>query len=140
MKSLLKLGLIRVGGFTISSLTMIKDLFSLGPHSNLTFFLIMSCRGFIILEKLWTNPRTKFIFPRKDYIDFLLCGNKILEMASIVSSSTLSLTLIPRILEDFLHLLQKWTSQYLEKCHIFCIYQIFSRVDENDIFYYLKTH
>jgi hypothetical protein len=40
----------------------------------------MSWRGLIILTKLGTNLLTKLIFPRKDFMDFLLHGNGILEI------------------------------------------------------------
>jgi hypothetical protein len=82
MKSLSKFGINRARDFSIYSLILAKDSFFLGPHLNLAFLFIMSCKGFTVSEKLGTSLLTIFFFLRKDCIDFLLW---ILEIISILS-------------------------------------------------------
>jgi hypothetical protein len=90
MKSSLKSWILKYGIFSISSLILMKDYFSLGPHLDSSFFLIMSCKGFTVSETFGTNLHTKLIFPRKDCIDFLLYGKEIFDMASLLYGSIIT--------------------------------------------------
>lgn len=111
MKYSLKSWILKDGTFSISSLILMKYYFSVGPHLDSSFFLIMCCKGFTVSEKFGTNLCTKLIFPRKDCIDFLLYGKEIFDMASLLSRSIIIPNLDTKNLEVFLHLLQKWISR-----------------------------
>ena len=87
MKSFLKSGLMSAGASGMDNLILINDYFSLSPHEKLLSFLIIFCSGCTISEKLGTNLLTKFIFPKKDCMDFLVAGKGILEMAYVLSRS-----------------------------------------------------
>ena len=62
------------GASDIASTILLNDYFSLLPQLKFASFIIMFCRGRIILEKLGINLVTKLIFPKKDCIAFLLEG------------------------------------------------------------------
>ena len=87
MNSLSKLGLHKVGSYVITSLILSNaSLFSF-VHLKLESFFIISCSGFTISVKSEMNLLTKFIFLRKDCMAFLLCGNEMTLMASILFGS-----------------------------------------------------
>ena len=56
-------------------------------HLKLKYFFIISCSVFTTSAKLDMNLLTKFIFPRKDSMDFLLCGSTMAFIASILHGS-----------------------------------------------------
>jgi len=76
-----------VGEFMFDYLIESKSSFSLCPHLNTEFFLIMVCNGKTICAKSGTNRFTKFICPKNDYIDILLCGSGISKITLILSGS-----------------------------------------------------
>ena len=80
-------GVFNAGALMISCLIESKDSLSLCPHLKIEFFLIMDCKGSTIWEKLGMNLLTKFIYPKNDCIDFLLCGKGISKISFILSGS-----------------------------------------------------
>ena len=82
-----KLGVLKARALIIDCLIESDASFSAGPHLNTEFFLIMVCNGKIIWEKSGTNRLTKLIWPKNDYMDFLLWGNGISEISLIISGS-----------------------------------------------------
>ena len=81
MKYLVQYGIKRLGASEIDSKIQLNDYFSGSTHLKTTSFLIIFCKGRMISEKLGINLLTKFIFPRKDCIAFLLEGKVILDMS-----------------------------------------------------------
>ena len=70
MKWFEKSGVFNVRAFIIDFLIESKASFSLCPHLNTEFFLIMVCKGKTICEKSGTNIGTKLIWPKNYCIFF----------------------------------------------------------------------
>ena len=71
MKSLSKLGLIRVGAEAIASLIFLKLSLPSYVQEKDIFFFNMAMRGFTMVARLGMNLMTKLILPRKLYRLFL---------------------------------------------------------------------
>ena len=104
-----KFGLRKVGASTMASLIFSNAYFLSFVHLKLESFLIISCSGLTISTKSEMNLLTKFIFPRKDYMVFLLWGNTIALMASILPGSIVipsgeitNLSKVPSSIENML--------------------------------------
>ena len=87
INSLSKFGLCKVGSYAMASLIFSNASFLSFAHLQLESFLIISCSGLTISAKLEMNLLTEFIFLIKDCIAFLLWGNTIALMDSIVHGS-----------------------------------------------------
>ena len=87
INSLSKFGLHKVGAYAMASLNLSNGFLLSFIHLKLKYFFIISCSGFTISMKSNMNLLTKLIFPRKDYMAFLLCGNTITLIASILLGS-----------------------------------------------------
>ena len=81
MESLVKYGIKRPRDFEIDFKIQLNDSFLVLPQLKITSLLIIFCKGRMISEKLGINFLTKFIFPTKYCIAFLLEGKFILDMA-----------------------------------------------------------
>jgi len=87
VKSHEKSVIIKDGSSTMDFFIESEDWLSWDPQWYCTSFFIKFCNGLTISEKLGMNLLTKFIWPRKDCIDFLEEGGGSLEMTWVLSGS-----------------------------------------------------